>query len=205
MHLYVYGDSHIRNFTGNSDGMYGDVYVEAKTQKIEMSVMKLSSTGPTMYGLPNPDSKTGAGKRADRWIHESGAEDVLFVLGEVDCREFLCRNESPDQFIGDTIVRFEQYRTTLPPLRSLGLFGVCPPSRRLVTERGCYTLPYVVAKFNDVLHGYCSASGFKFISVYRDVVDDCGFLNMHYGEKDGIHLSPTLVRPFVADALDRAY
>lgn len=175
-----------------------------------MDIMKLASSGPTMTGLPNWESRTQAGVKAHHEITEVRPQSVLLVLGEVDCRELLAKSDEPRQAILKTLTRFQQWWSTLGDLSSstnLGLCGVNPPSRELVLQRKLWGLPGVVALFNDLLRDFCAFNGYKFVSFYRDVVDECGYLDTRYEFEDGlaVHLKSELVQRFAIDAVKRAF
>lgn len=191
MELFVFGDSHVAYFTGDrKKGETGGEYVSFSAGELHLNVMKLASTGPTMYGMANPDSRTGAGARAREAFEAGGVAHAVFVLGEVDCREHVCRRDDHRTAAEAAVSRFDGFVRGLPPVESLTLFGVCPPSRELVASRPGTGLHHAVATGNDVVSQYCTSQGHRFLR--RELLEDDGTL---------VHLRPSFALPSVVGRL----
>lgn len=125
---------------------------------------------------------------------------VLLCFGEIDCRAHLLKQaEAQNRATGDVIAEcVERYFAVILEVKKLGyeiIVWNAIPSTPYETSAGlefptygnCKERNEVTRLFNNMLSNKCSTHGFKFVSVFDELVDHHGITQGEY-LFDGFHL-----------------
>jgi hypothetical protein len=195
----VFGDSHVRCYLDHDhlDGFYGrnDQFHDFSFGGYDFKVMKLGQTGATVYGLLNDDSETQAGQNVRKYAE--GAQHVVIVLGEVDVRNFLSRDEDPWTATMDVMDRYKRFlqEAVIPQISGrLVLANSLGHSLESLRVHGRAALAVLV--FNDALRTLARNLGVGYLNLYGLSVDDLGTVPISDVETDGLlcHVVPDKIR-----------
>lgn len=213
--VYVFGDSHTMYFLGDRSREHDVFYEVDHGLDLKLRVMKLSSTGATMYGLRNAESESGARVTVTKAFSDENIENAIFVLGEVDCREHVRQKLTSQQIIEniqDILHGLEEFLSSLPLKNNVkfSFYAVNPPSELLISSRNSEDFSrwnFSVAKFNSMLEKFCDEKGFGFISTYRESVNDLGFVKNDLILSDGLmnHLDPKFLNEIIIRKIREIY
>lgn len=212
-YIYVFGDSHVMYFLGRPvKSEEADVFHTASYDELNLKIMKLGNSGATLYGLGSDNSETGANETIINSFKENDIKEVVFVIGEVDCRAHItkCENyEEIQQSIEKVFQRTENFLKQIDLSKTNVTFTyVNGPSRTFIKNSKDVNLvnwPFVVSIFNLRMKKFCLDNFYGFIDLYDRLSNCYGLINEFYllDDNTNVHLDPNKVSKMYIDELKR--
>jgi hypothetical protein len=208
--IYVIGNSHVCYFFGLIP--LPDEDAHATLDDFEFRGKKCGHSGATIYGLSNKGSATGAGVTISNYIKEhSPIDELVLVLGEVDCRATLERLKSGEDYqpvLRSTI--FDTYRTFLldhvmGKCGRVFLFGSVPYHPEFPRSNPLYgRLKEISSSLDELLVELCADVG-AVPFLFGRYLNDLGIGESLAPKPDDVHLgiekTQELLLPFLKEKI----
>lgn len=183
--IYCFGNSHVHYAIGSMNIF--DVWLSREGPTCDFTGMKIGNTGSTVWGLSRDNSLNKTKERTKQELEiafQQNARYIMFFFGEVDVREHIIKRytslESLYENVDAVIERYETFLKENVVSRTdaaVILFGTIPYGRSttklLIASH--QKLLTTAAVFNHRLYQMCLKNGFKFVSLYDEVIDSEGY------------------------------
>jgi hypothetical protein len=209
MIVHVIGNSHVGYFVGRAAET--DSVLEYSEDDLLIRAYKAGQTGATVIGLDNPESETGAGWKFKNYVEQNvPVENLVVVLGDVDARYHVGNSRCTYSYMNSVCRKLVEYidGLSLPHLRRLILFGMVPYTYNAMIDLSQDRKEYAQVALNfmsrelKLVCGSRHARGWRYLSVYRDMVGDDGFLDQEFREQyDYSHCNYTKTKKLILPKL----
>lgn len=194
------GNSHVHYILGQHG-----TYNEEVTREIDgFRFSGYAAKGATVWGLTNPNSKSGAYHMAAKVLNKKPSE-IFVCFGEVDVRMHIHKHPNLHTSVSTVIDRFMQFLISLGSER-IHVMGTIPYTEHVVSE---LKLPKYLRQAPVVWNAMLARELLKdhrynYIDVYSAISTDDGLL------KDGwiieqpgewLHLKSELISPIILEQL----